>query len=45
MIAYRRKKRIFVSHLSLCNEAHFTKLKQTLLSSMACLVEGFRMGC
>lgn len=39
----REKKKIFVSHL--CNEAHFTKLKQTLLSSVASLVEGFRIGC
>lgn len=44
MIAYNRKK-IFACRLSLCNEERFAKLKQTLLSSMACLVEGFRIGC
>lgn len=36
-------KKIFVSLL--CIEVYFTKLKQTLLSSIACFVERFRIGC
>lgn len=35
------KKKVFVSQLPLYHEAHFTELKQTLLSGMACLVEWF----
>lgn len=33
-------KKVFVSHLPLYHEANFTKLKQTLLSGVACLVGG-----
>lgn len=39
-IAYRWEKKVFVSQFPLYHQAYFTKLKQTLLSGMACLVGG-----